>query len=29
MANEPKVNLEKLFELDPYLKSHEQEIRRR
>uniref|UniRef100_A0A182KAN4 1,4-alpha-glucan branching enzyme n=1 Tax=Anopheles christyi TaxID=43041 RepID=A0A182KAN4_9DIPT len=29
MANEPKVNLEKLLELDPYLKSHEQEIRRR
>uniref|UniRef100_A0A182PVF4 1,4-alpha-glucan branching enzyme n=1 Tax=Anopheles epiroticus TaxID=199890 RepID=A0A182PVF4_9DIPT len=29
MAKEPQVNLEKLFELDPYLKSHEQEIRRR
>uniref|UniRef100_A0A182W3S4 1,4-alpha-glucan branching enzyme n=1 Tax=Anopheles minimus TaxID=112268 RepID=A0A182W3S4_9DIPT len=29
MANEPEVNLEKLFELDPYLKMHEKEIRRR
>uniref|UniRef100_A0A182JHK2 1,4-alpha-glucan branching enzyme n=1 Tax=Anopheles atroparvus TaxID=41427 RepID=A0A182JHK2_ANOAO len=29
MAKEPKVNLEKLLELDPYLKLHEQEIRRR
>ncbi|XP_049299916.1 1,4-alpha-glucan-branching enzyme [Anopheles funestus] len=29
MANEPQLNLEKLFDLDPYLKSHEQEIRRR
>uniref|UniRef100_A0A182S7R1 Glycoside hydrolase family 13 N-terminal domain-containing protein n=1 Tax=Anopheles maculatus TaxID=74869 RepID=A0A182S7R1_9DIPT len=29
MANEPKVNPDTLFELDPYLKSHEHEIRRR
>ncbi|XP_050097195.1 1,4-alpha-glucan-branching enzyme [Anopheles aquasalis] len=29
MANEPTANIEQLLELDPYLKLHEKEIRRR
>lgn len=29
MAKEPEANIEQLLELDPYLKQHEKEIRRR